>query len=157
MPQYKNYLPKELALLKAAKYCAYQERYQQQVRQKLFDLVVEPNDIESIIVYLIEHNYLNEERYAAAYARGKVRIKHWGLQKIKAQLKSFGITDYCIKAAISAIDKEEYYRILSIEVERKISKSKLNIAWMKERETKMYLMGRGFESDLIDEVLKSLK
>jgi regulatory protein len=157
MSIYKSYLPKEVALLKATRYCAYQERYQQQVRQKLSELAVEPNDIEIIIVYLIEHNYLNEERYAAVFARGKMRIKHWGLQKIKSQLKLFGISDYCIKAAINAIDKEEYYRILNVEVEKKIRKSKLNIDWMKERETKMYLMGRGFESDLIEEVLKSLK
>jgi regulatory protein len=154
MAEIKTYLSKELALIRATKYCAYQERYQQQVRNKLFELAVHSNDIEDIIAYLIEHNFLNESRYAICYARGKMRIKHWGIQKIKAQLKNFGITDYSIKQAIKELDLDEYEIILKSEIEKKLSKSKFSVKWMKEKETKMYLIGRGFESQLIDEVLK---
>jgi regulatory protein len=154
MSETKTYLPKELALIRATKYCAYQERYQQQVRNKLFELSVHSNDIEDIITYLIEHNFLNESRYAICYARGKMRIKHWGIQKIKAQLKNFGITEYCIKQAIKELDLDEYENILKLEIEKKLSKSKFSVKWMKEKETKMYLIGRGFENQLIDEILK---
>jgi regulatory protein len=157
MSETKPYLPKELALIRATKYCAYQERYQQQVRNKLFELSVKSNDVEDIIAYLIEHNFLNESRYAICYARGKMRIKHWGIQKIKAQLKNFGITEHCIKQAIKELALDEYEKILEIEIGKKLLKSKFSIAWMKEKETKMYLIGRGFENQLIDEVLKRLR
>jgi regulatory protein len=155
MSETKSYLPKELAIIRATKYCAYQERYQQQVRNKLYELSVHSNDVEDIITFLIEHNFLNESRYALSYARGKMRIKHWGVQKIKAQLKHFGITDYCIKQAIQALDLDEYEKILKIEIEKKLRKSKFNVKWMREKETKTYLIGKGFESQLIDEVLKA--
>src|ERR1700741_430415 len=72
----------KVALGKAENYCAYQERSQQEVREKLYEWGVYPSVIERIVSKLIENNFLNEERFAIAYATGKLRQKGWGRNKI---------------------------------------------------------------------------
>jgi regulatory protein len=66
------------ALQKLMKYCAYQERCHQEVNQKLFDWGFLPEDRDEIIVRLIQENFINEERFARAYCRGKFRQNKMG-------------------------------------------------------------------------------
>ena len=73
-----NPIDKKTAQLKLANFCAYQERSQQEVREKLVKMGISSDDLEDIIVFLISENFLNEERFAIAYAGGKFRVKHWG-------------------------------------------------------------------------------
>ncbi|MFN7691482.1 MAG: regulatory protein RecX, partial [Bacteroidota bacterium] len=75
------------ALVKAGKHCAYQERSQHEVRNKLYEWGVRGEDAENIIVELINQGYINEERFAIQLANGKFRIKHWGKVKITQALK----------------------------------------------------------------------
>ncbi|KKX49207.1 regulatory protein RecX, partial [Sphingobacterium sp. IITKGP-BTPF85] len=103
----KIYTPKQ-ALLKAASYCAYQERAQQEVRDKLYEWGLFQEDVEEIISQLISDNFLNEERFAIAYTLGKLRIKSWGKIKIKQSLKLKRVSDPLIKIAFSKIDLDEY-------------------------------------------------
>ncbi len=147
----------EQALIKATKYCAYQERYQQQVRQKLLELRVNKENIEAIICYLLEHNYLNEQRFASAYARGKLRIKHWGKQRIQSQLKFFGISDNCIKQALKELDQNEYLDILKLEFIRRIVHQNLGNNWMQIQDARQYLISRGFEGHSVDDQIKKHK
>ena len=63
-------------------YCAYQERCHKEVEQKLYDLNMIPEAKEKIIIHLLQHNFLNEERFAKAFVRGKFSIKNWGKQRI---------------------------------------------------------------------------
>lgn len=74
----------------------------------MFSFGLYKTEVETLIVQLIEENYLNEERFAIAYAGGKFRIKLWGRQKIKYALKQKQVSDYCIKKALMAIDNDEY-------------------------------------------------
>lgn len=147
----------EQALLRATKYCAYQERYQQQVRQKLIELRASKHDIDAIICYLLEHNYLNEQRFASAYARGKLRIKHWGKQRIQSQLKFFGLSDNCIKHALKELDQDEYLNILKLEFIRRLERQNLSDRWKQMQDARQYLISRGFEAQCIDEVIKKCK
>ena len=78
---------REQALRKAESFCAYQERSQHEIRNKLYEWGLHQNDVETIISELIEANFLNEERFAIAYSLGKFRIKGWGKIKIKHGLK----------------------------------------------------------------------
>ena len=105
---YKKHLTKEQALQKLKHYCAYQERCHSEVKEKLFNLGVWKKEHDEIISTLIEENYLNEERFAIAYAGGKWRVKHWGRVKIKYELKQKQVSEYCIKKALMAIDNDEY-------------------------------------------------
>src|ERR1700682_4185537 len=84
-------------LIKAQAYCTYQERTQQEVRNKLYKLGLHKTDVENTIDLLISYNFLNEELFAVTFAGGKFRIKKWGRIKIKLELKKRKISDYCIR------------------------------------------------------------
>ena len=93
-------------------YCRYQERCHQEVRNKLYELGCTTHEVEQQLTRLIEANALNEERFARAFAGGKFRMKQWGREKIKQQLKLRKISDYCIRKAMTEIDENEYEKTL---------------------------------------------
>src|SRR6202000_3073498 len=108
-PKIRKITDEKTGLTKAERYCAYQERAQQEVRDKLYEWGLYPRSVETIISQLIESNYLNEERFAKAYAQGKFNQKHWGKIKIKQGLKLKQIPDKLIKKALETIDLSDYY------------------------------------------------
>ncbi len=147
----KKYLTKEQALQKAKYYCAYQERCHAEVTEKLYSLGLWKKDVEEIVSQLIEENYLNEERYAIAFAGGKFRIKQWGRIKIKYELQQKKISPYCIKKALKEIDETEYENTYLKLAEEKWQslKSEKNI-FIKKRKTQHYLLQKGFEHEMIN-------
>src|SRR5438067_9022708 len=96
-------IDEKTALAKAEHYCAYQERSQQEVRDKLYEWGLHSNDVENVIIELIAANFLNEERFANAYACGKFNQKAWGKNKIKQGLKFKKVSDALIKKALNNI------------------------------------------------------
>lgn len=143
------------ALEKIKSYCAYQERSHKEVRTKLLELEVYGNELENYITILIDENFLNEERYACAIARGKFRYKHWGRIKILQTLKQQAISEYCIKQAMKEIDEDEYIKTVEMLAEKKLSTLKTE----KNKFTKMaklrnYLLSKGFEYEYINDVMK---
>jgi len=146
---------KKTGLAKAESYCAYQERSQQEVRSKLYDWGLWPNEVEEVISDLIETNFLNEERFAKAYVSGKFNIKHWGKIKIKQGLKLKKITDKMIAIALNTIDYDDYLLTILNIAEKKLPTIKENDPYKKKYKLVTYLMGKGFENDFIVEVLKS--
>jgi regulatory protein len=149
----KKFTPSQAAL-KAEHYCAYQERCQQEMRDKLYEWGLFPEAVESIIAKLITDNFLNEERFAKAYAGGKFRIKKWGRIKIKLELKKRHISDYCIKKAMQEIDEDAYMETLKQLVEKKSKDIKDKKAHIRQFKIANYIASRGFENDLIWSVLK---
>ena len=105
MAAFSKSLTPQQALQKLKHYCAYQERCHSEVRDKLFSLGIWKRDQDAIIATLIEENYLNEERFALAYAGGKYRMKQWGRQRIRYELKQKQVSDYSIKKALKQIDE----------------------------------------------------
>lgn len=97
------------AIDKMQRYCAYQERCHEEVRSKLIALQVYGDQLEQVMSALITEDYLNEERFARSYARGKYRIKKWGRDKILRELKYRKISDYCIRKAMEEITEEGDY------------------------------------------------
>ncbi len=144
-----NLTPQQ-ALPKLKQYCSYQERCHAEVKEKLFTYGVYKNDADEIISKLIEENYLNEERFALMFAGGKFRIKHWGKVKIKNELKQKGISDYCLKKALAAIDKDAYQKTLYklADLKLKTLKSEKNI-FIKKRKLQDHLLMKGYEADLV--------
>jgi regulatory protein len=152
----KYYTPKE-ALIKAAAYCAYQERTQQEVRTKLFSYGLEPDDVEEMIVRLSQEKMIDEERYAQAYVRGKYSLKRWGRRKIMQGLKAKGISDYCIKQGLKEIDFEIYEQNLLYLLEKKNQTEKEKNPFTRKQKLSYYLMSKGYENDLVQDALKSLE
>jgi len=152
----KKHLTKEQALQKLKHYCAYQERSHNEVKEKLYSLGVWKKEHDEIIATLIEENYLNEERFAMAYAGGKFRIKQWGRVKIKYELKQKQVSEYCIKKALKQIDEDEYWSVL-IKLVKEIYVSLKNEQYLIRKKKAMdYLIRRGFEVELVNESIKAI-
>ena len=147
----------EKAFEKAKYYCAYQERSHAEVKKKLYGFGLYKNEVEILMSRLIEDNYLNEERFALAFAGGKFRIKQWGKTRIKYELKLRQVSDYSIKKAIAAIPDEYYKKALQELATDKLAalKTEQNI-FTKKSKLQNYLVSKGYEFPLIAEILKAL-
>ena len=146
MPQ-KQFTP-EQAFQKLKQFCAYQERSHAEVKDKLYKLGVWKNKHDEIIAKLIEENYLNEERFAIAFAGGKFRIKQWGRIKITYELKQKKVSDYCIKKALKQIDESDYLKMIDKLISSKIKSTK-NLPLIQQKKKLVdYLVGKGFEWEL---------
>ena len=130
-------------------YCAYQERSHKEVEQKLSSLKMIPEAREKIVLHLLQNNYLNEERYAKTFVRGKFTIKKWGRRKIQNALKLNGISDYNIKTGLEEIDEDEYLRTLQSLSEKKEASIKGTNKFFRLKKLQTYLIGRGFEPELV--------
>ena len=151
---YKKQLTKEQALQKLKHYCAYQERCHSEVKDKLYQLGVWKKDHDEIIAALIEENYLNEERFAVAFAGGKFRIKQWGRVRIKYELKQKQVSEYSIKKAMKQIDEEEYLSLLNKLAKEKYAALKNEQYLIRKKKTMDYLAAKGFEADLVRKALE---
>lgn len=153
---YKKQLTPEQALQKLKQYCAYQERAHSDVSGKLYDLGVWRKDHDAIIASLIEEDYLNEQRFAIAFAGGKFRIKEWGRVKIKHELQQKKLSPYCINKAMKEIDEEAYLKTLNKLASKKYLSLKSDQHLVRKKKTFDYLLGRGFEPQLINTALEEI-
>lgn len=150
----KKRLTPQQAIIKARQTCAYQERCQQEMRDKLYEWSLYPNEVENIIADLISDNFLNEERFAKSYAGGKFRIKKWGRIKIKIELKKRKISDYCIRKAMEEIQEKEYLATLEQLIAKKSKEVKEKKTEIRNYKIAQYIISRGFEGDLVWDVLR---
>ena len=154
-------LPKNIGTEKAWQkikhYCAYQERSHAETREKLYSFGLYKHEVETLLTRLIEENYLNEERYAIAFAGGKFRMKQWGRVKIKYELQQNRVSAYCIKKAMAAIDEEDYQKTLQKLAAAKLAtlKSEKNI-FVKKTKLRNYLMQKGYEPAMIMEIVNRI-
>jgi len=147
-------LDRKAALAKAEHYCAYQERSQQEVRDKLYEWGLWPADVEELISELIQTNFLNEERFTLAYVSGKFNIKKWGKIRIKQGLKLKKVPDKMILNALKSINYDDYLNTIKLTAEKKRNVITEKDPYKKRYKLVSYLLSRGFENDLINEVLR---
>ena len=138
---------------KAEAYCAYQERSQQEVRDKLYHWGLHREDVEEIIATLVTDGFLNEERFAMAYASGKFRMNGWGKMKIKQGLKQKAVSAPLIRAALASLDEQEYRDKLLSLLEAKARLEKEQHPYKRKNKLVRYVLGKGYESELILELL----
>ncbi len=154
----KKQLTPHAALLSLQRFCAYQDRCHEEVRSRLKELGVWGDDLEEIVAELIAENFLDEERFAKSYVRGKFRIKNWGRIRIVQELKKRKISEYCIKEGLKEIDETEYlatilklkekYANLHLDLNNSANKFEL------QTKTVQYIYSKGFEMDKILAVIK---
>ena len=145
----KKILDKKSAKLKAADYCAYQERSQQEVRDKLYTYGLHQDEVEEVISDLIVDGFINEERFAIAYVGGKFRVKGWGRRKILQGLKQHRISEYCVKKGLAVIEPDDYYQTLLKHARKKLPSVKGASEYIIKGKLMQHLVGKGFEMDLI--------
>ncbi|WP_034042694.1 regulatory protein RecX [Wocania ichthyoenteri] len=139
------------ATKKLEHYCAYQERCHQEVRQKLEGMYMIPEAIDVIIVHLLKHNFLNEERFAKTFVSGKFRIKRWGRRRLTLELKKKDISKVNINQALSTIENGEYIEIFNSLAEKKVNSIRETNIYKKRKKLIDYLLYRGWESHLVYE------
>ena len=134
-------------------YCVYQDRCHKEVEEKLHKMGMIPQACEVIILHLMEHNFLNEERFSKSFARGKFRIKKYGKVRITQELKFRNISEYNIKTALKEIDGKEYIETLYALASQKWKNTKESNFYKKKKKVADFLLRKGYESNLIYEAL----
>ena len=144
------------ARLKIARYCAYQERAHAEVVDRLYSYGLNRDEVEDLLAWLISENYVNEERYAIAYAGGKFRVKRWGRIKIKQYLEQKKVSSYSINKALSEIDEQDYIASLDHLISTTTIKQKTGNVFEYRHKLSRSLINKGYEPDIVWDRLKLL-
>ena len=137
-------------------YCAYRDRSQKEVEEKLLEMRMIPEAREEIIIKLMQDDFLNEERFARSFVRGKFRIKKWGRLRIKQELKLKEISAPIIKLAMTEIDENQYMSTLYALAEKKLNLLKEPNKLKRRKKLSDHLLQKGYEAGLVYEVTASL-
>lgn len=156
MEKRKHKLTPQQALEKIYNYCAYQERSHKEVRNKLFGYGLWGSEVEDLLTRLITEDFLNEERFAKAYAGGKFRIKRWGRRKIERELESHGLTSRCITIGLREIDDKDYQQTLHSLIEKKWDTTEEENLFKKKDKVARHAIMKGYEPDLIWGIIKEM-
>ncbi len=151
----KSYSLKE-AKLKVQQYCAYQDRCHKEVIEKLQQIDMIPEAIDIIVSELIQDNFLNEERFAQSFARGKFRIKKWGRVRIVRELRFRNISKFIIDSALKEIDASEYLNTLDELARKRNAAVKETNSLKRKKKIADYLLYRGWETHLVYEKINEL-
>ena len=147
--------PKE-ALAKIQHYCAYQERSHKEVKSKLFEYGLYASEVDELISHVITQGFLNEERFAKAFAGGKFRIKKWGKLKIQNELEFLGVSKRNITTALKEIDRVEYTKTLKSLIDKKASQTTEQNSFKRKNLIARFVISKGYESELVWEILKDM-
>ncbi len=143
-------LTPEQAREKIQRYCAWQERSHFEVRNKLYEYGLHRRDVDELLSSLITDGFLNEERFARAFAGGKFRMKKWGRIKIIHALESKRVSPNCIRIALKEIEEVPYIKTLVQLLEQKASAlaEEDNVFKLRDKLAR-YAIQKGYEPDLV--------
>lgn len=141
---------------KIEQWCAYRDRCHQEVYNKLRKYGLDDEDTNALISHLIEYDFLDEQRYADSFVSGKYRMKKWGKRKISMHLKQKDIPQKIIESALSTIDEDEYQENLN-SLALKKWKEKKGSSFEKKVKVQRFLVGKGYDFELIHSVLEHLE
>ncbi len=144
------------ALKKLMHYCAYRDRSQKEVEDKLTEMRMIPEAKEKIIIKLMQEGFLNEERFARSFVSGKFRIKKWGRVKIVQELNLRGISSSIQRLALKEIDEKLYRESLYNLAEKKLMKIREINSFKKKKKLADHLLRKGYESSLVFDCVNEL-
>ena len=139
----------KIALERLKNFCALEDRCQFDVIQKMKEWGLLELTQDHILKILITDKYIDEERYAQSFCRGKFRIKKWGRIKITNELKKKKISNICINEGLKEIEDEEYEILLNNLLEKKNNSLKNKNHFVRKKKIASFLIQRGFEGNLV--------
>jgi regulatory protein len=151
----KSFTPVQ-AYEKISSYCAYQERSHKEVRNKLYEFGMHRGEVDEILTRLITDGFLNEQRFAKAFAGGKFRMKKWGRNKIIHELEAHGVAPKCIQIGLNEIDAADYRKTLARLVNKKLTETREENPFKKRNLVARFVIGKGYEPEAVWEMLKEL-
>lgn len=137
-------------------FCAYRDRSQKEVEEKLKEMRMIPMACEQIIIQLMQEDFLNEERFARSFVRGKFRIKKWGRIKIKRELQQKQISAPIIRLAFTEINDSDYLKTLQELAQKKLRLIKEPNKFKKKKKLSDYLVQKGYEPAMVYECVNDL-
>ena len=140
---------------KLAKYCAYQDRCEFEVREKAKTFNISYNEIDELVDFLIDERYLDEERFTQNFVNGKFKLKKWGKQKIKVHLRQKRIADSLIEEHLNKINYSDYLDTISDLAQKKKTSLKETDPFLVSQKTVLFLQQKGFDLEDIFKVLKN--
>lgn len=152
----KKYFSIEEIKRKLERYCVYQDRCHKEIEAKLKEFTLIEEAKNQIILHLLEHDFLNEERFSKSFARGKFTIKKWGRQRIVRELKLREISAYNIKSALKEIDEEDYLQTIQTIAEKRNQIIKEVDYYRRKKKLTDFLIRKGYEYDLIYKTVNSI-
>lgn len=142
------------AKLKAARYCAYQERAPFDVEEKLKSFDLNPQQIKEILAELTEDGFINETRFTSIFVKSKFRNNKWGKIKIKQHLSLKKLPQDVIVSGLKEIPDEEYLSMIRMLVEQKTIHLNESDTFISNHKVASYLVQKGFEPELVWKYLK---
>ena len=153
-----KFLSIEQAIKKLEYYCAYQERCHLDIENKFRSMKLSASFKETVMLHLLENDFLNDERFAKAFVRGKFRIKKWGKRRIEKELKTRNISEYNIRSGLKEISESDYLKSFNELAKKRLSQISETNIYKKRKKLADYLLYRGWESDLVyNKVLELVK
>lgn len=144
------------ALARIYRYCAYQERSHQEVKNKLYEYGLYSSEVDELLSRLITEGFLNEERFAKAFAGGKFRMKKWGRLKIQNKLESLGLTNRCIGRGMKEIDAVDYSKVLKDLLKKKAQQTIEENPYKRRDKVARFAIAKGYEPELVWETVKEI-
>lgn len=151
-----KYVSKAEALKKLEKYCIYQDRCQQEARNKLASLKIYGSEADEILIELIQNNFVNEERFAKAFVSGKYKLKRWGKNLIIKKLRQKQISEYCINIGLKQINENVYLENLKYLLEKKMNTLKVADNFQLKNKLANYVYNKGYEQDLTWKIINGM-
>ena len=146
------------AFASLAKYCSSTERSPHQLLRKMKQWSVEESFHESLLDKLRNENFLNEERFARAFAHDKLEFNQWGKNKIKFELRNHWLDEDTIFLGLDDIDESRYGEIALSLIKKKEKGLKKEITEIqKNNKVLSYMVQKGFEIELVKSLLSKLK
>ena len=149
-------LTSDQVLGKITKYCVYQERCVKEVKDKLKTYDIAQEERDKILDYLLDNRFVNDERFVECFVRSKINQNGWGINKIRYHLIQKGIEKKLIEEALNQTQDDAYRQHLIDILKTKAKTVKASSDFEKKRKLAAYAMQKGFEGNLVWEVLKEL-
>ena len=141
----------------AERFTAYRERSPKEVADKLAEWDAKPVEIERILAELIAERFVDEHRFARAFCHDKFLVNKWGKRRIGMELSRHQLSKEAVAEGMNYINAEEYERTLRHLAEQKWHKTKEPDLFKRKQKTVAFLAQKGFETDLIWDVVKDLE
>jgi regulatory protein len=149
----KKEITEQEAYLQLAALCAQAEHCQQEMRDKMKRWEMAPEIQERVLARLVNERYIDDERYARAFVKDKIRYNKWGRRKVQQGLWTKHIDDDIQQRVLDEIDDEEYLNVLKPLLTQKRKTTKAQNDYELNQKLIRFALGRGFTYDIIRQCL----
>ena len=149
----KKDMTEQEAFLQLAALCAQAEHCEQEMRDKLKRWGFDESVQNRIIERLIRERYIDNERYARAFVKDKIRYNKWGRRKVQQALWLKRIDKDIQQRVLDEIDNQEYLNVLRPLLKQKRKTVRAESDYELNRKLVRFALGRGFTFDIIRQCL----